>query len=195
MITEDLLTRFQQRLTAVGCESQQVENLDAVAKVIAEHSALAEKTLVVPPHFSDYRPWGAILPILSGRGIQIHEAGSPAEVADAPAGLSSAEFAIAETGSVVLAENSLEARVVSMLTLTHFVLVRACDVVPMLDQAGERLQQLTRPGPDQHHYISFVTGPSRTSDIERSLTIGVQGPKVVCVLIVLDWEAGNDIAR
>src|SRR5207249_1557295 len=47
---------------------------------------------------------------------------SPASVADAPAGLSCAELAIAETGSVLLTDNSLAARVVSMLTLTHFVI-------------------------------------------------------------------------
>ena len=131
---------------------------------------------------------GVILPHLSGQGITIHEAGSPASVADAPAGLSGAELAIAETGSVLLAENALEARVVSMLTLTHFVLVSESKLVPMLDDAAAMLLQLARAGSDQRHYMSFVTGPSRTADIERTLTIGVQGPKVLCVIIVADQK-------
>ncbi len=118
----------------------------------------------------------------------MREAGSPASVADAPAGLSGAELAIAETGSVLLAENALKARVVGMLTLTHFVLVSEGKLVPMLDDAAAILQQLTRAGSDQRHYMSFVTGPSRTADIERTLTIGVQGPKVLCVIIVADEE-------
>ena len=54
----------------------------------------------------------------------------------------------------------------------------------ILDDAGNALQRLTRSGPDQRHYISFVTGPSRTADIERTLTIGVQGPRTFCALIV-----------
>jgi L-lactate dehydrogenase complex protein LldG len=58
--------------------------------------------------------------------------------------------------------------------------------VPMLDDAALILQQLSRAGSDQRHYISFVTGPSRTADIERTLTIGVQGPKTLCVIIVGD---------
>ncbi len=185
--TQALYQRFQQHLTAVGGESYSLENLHEAADVIALHRALREKAIVVPPNFlqgSQYQPWGALLPLLEAKGIHIREATSPACVADAPAGLSHAELAIAETGSVLLAENSLEGRIVSMLTLTHFVLVRLQDLVPMLDQAGERLRQYARAGSDQRRYMSFVTGPSRTADIERTLTIGVQGPREVCVLVV-----------
>jgi len=188
-MTQDLFTRFQERLSASGGESRLVADLAEATQVIASHRALAEKEVVVPPDFSARSPWSTILSMLRDQGIRIREAGSPASVADAPAGLSSAELAVAETGSVLLAENSLEGRVVSMLTLTHFVLVRASDLVPMLDEVGARLQQITKAGPDQRHYISVVTGPSRTADIERTLTIGVQGPKTLCVLIVQDWEA------
>lgn len=185
--TQALYQHFQQRFTAVGGESYLLENVHEAADVIALHRALREKTIVVPPHFlqaSPSHPWGAVLPLLAAKDIRIREAGSPASVADAPAGLSHAELAVAETGSVLLAENSLEGRVVSMLTLTHFVLVRLQDLVPMLDQAGERLRQYASAGSDQRRYMSFVTGPSRTADIERTLTIGVQGPKEVCVLFV-----------
>jgi L-lactate dehydrogenase complex protein LldG len=188
MISLDLFTRFQQRLTAVGGECHLLENVAAAAALIAAHAALQGKRLVVPPKFSEDDSWGAIVPLLEAQGIQIEEAQSPASVADAPAGLSSAELAVAETGSILVAENSLEARVVSMLTLTHFALVREDDLISMLDEAGERLQQLTRVGPNQRHYISLITGPSRTADIERTLTIGVQGPKALCVLIVKDWK-------
>jgi L-lactate dehydrogenase complex protein LldG len=184
----DLFTRFQKQLTAVGGESHQVARLAEAAEIMAAHPALAAGEIVVPPHFGQHPYWGAILPLLSRKGITIREADSPASVADAPAGLSGAELAIAETGSVLLAENSLEARVVSMLTLTHFVLVSEDGLVPMLDDAAVILQRLARAGADQRHYISFVTGPSRTADIERTLTIGVQGPKTLCVVIVAGEE-------
>src|SRR5690242_21905521 len=120
MISLDLFTRFQQRLTAVGGECHLLENLSEAAEVIAAHTALQEKRLVIPPKFSEYDPWGEVVSLLEAKGIQIEEAQSPASVADAPAGLSHAELAVAETGSILVAENSLEARVVSMLTLTHF---------------------------------------------------------------------------
>jgi L-lactate dehydrogenase complex protein LldG len=184
MATQELFNRFQERLSAVGGECHLVANLDEAADVIAAHAALQEKEIVIRPDFSARHPWEAIAGILRDRGIRIREAENPGSVADAPAGLSNAELAIAETGSVLLAENALEARIVGMLTLTHFVLVRADDLVPMLDEAGVRLQQLSKAGPEQRRYISLVTGPSRTADIERTLTIGVQGPKALCVLFV-----------
>jgi L-lactate dehydrogenase complex protein LldG len=189
MISLDLFTRFQQRLTAVGGECHLLENLAEAADVVAAHTALQEKRLVVPPKFAESDPWGEVVALLEAKGIQVEEAQSPASVADAPAGLSQAELAVAETGSILVAENSLEARVVSMLTLTHFALVRVDDLTSMLDEAGKRMQQLTQAGPNQRHYISLITGPSRTADIERTLTIGVQGPKALCVLIVKDWKA------
>lgn len=181
-------THFQQRLSASGGESHRVACLEEAAAIIAAHPALHAAEIVVPPNFGQHSRWGAILPLLSNQGITIREAGSPASVADAPAGLSGAELAISETGSVLLAENTLEARVVSMLTLAHFVLVSEDRLVPMLDDAAAVLQQLARAGSDQRHYMSFVTGPSRTADIERTLTIGVQGPKTLCVILVADEE-------
>ncbi len=184
----DLLTQFQQRLSSAGGESHQVANLAAAADCIAAHPALNAGEVVVPPGFDQHPQWGAILPLLQRKDITIREAGSPATVADAPAGLSGAELAIAETGSVLLAENSLAARVVSMLTLTHFVLVSEEMLVPMLDDAIAMLQRLAQAGAEQRHYMSFVTGPSRTADIERTLTIGVQGPKTLCVLLVAGTE-------
>jgi L-lactate dehydrogenase complex protein LldG len=184
----ELFTRFQRQLSSAGGESHQVACLAEAAEIIAAHAALLAGEVVVPPNFDQHQHWGALLPLLIGEGITIREAGSPASVADAPAGLSGAELAIAETGSVLLADNALEARVVSMLTLTHFVLVHEDRLVPMLDDAALTLQQLTMAGSDQRHYLSFVTGPSRTADIERTLTIGVQGPKTLCVIIVRDEE-------
>lgn len=187
-IYTDLFKRFQQRLAAAGGESYRVVGLAEVVEIIAIHPASMAGEIVVPPGFGQHQQWGAIFPLLSSRGITIREAGSPASVADAPAGLSGGELAIAETGSVLLAENTLAARVVSMLTLAHFVLIDESRLVPMLNDAAVVLQQLSRADSDQRRYMSFVTGPSRTADIERTLTIGVQGPKVLCVIIVADKE-------
>jgi L-lactate dehydrogenase complex protein LldG len=182
--TNDLFVRFKERLTSVGGEAHSVDSLEQAAEIIVAHQALVQRVIVVAPDFATSQYWAVILPLLRDKGIEIREAESPASVADAPAGLSIAELAIAETGSVLLAENALEARVVGMLTLTHFVLARNDTLFPMLEDAGKLLLELTKSGSDQRHYISLVTGPSRTADIERTLTIGVQGPKALCVILV-----------
>jgi len=182
--TNKLFAQFKERLDSVGGEAHLVDSLEQATEIIVAHPALVQREIVVDPGFATSQSWATILPLLRNKGIEIREAGSPASVADAPAGLSVAELAIAETGSVLLAENALEARVVGMLTLTHFVLVSKKTLFPMLEDAGKLLMELTKSGTDQRHYISLVTGPSRTADIERTLTIGVQGPKTLCVIIV-----------
>jgi L-lactate dehydrogenase complex protein LldG len=182
--TNNLFAQFKERLDSVGGEAHLVDSLEQATEIIVTHPALVQREIVVAPDFATSQTWAAILPLLRDKGVEILEAGSPASVADAPAGLSVAELAIAETGSVLLAENALEARVVGMLTLTHFVLVSKKTLFPMLEDAGKLLSELTKSGSDQRHYISLVTGPSRTADIERTLTIGVQGPKALCVIFV-----------
>ncbi|MGZ6364442.1 MAG: LUD domain-containing protein, partial [Ktedonobacteraceae bacterium] len=152
--TNELLARFKDRLESVGGEAHSVENLEQAAHIIVAHPALVQKEIIVAPSFATFQFWETILPLLRDNGIDVREAESPASVADAPAGLSRAELAIAETGSVLLAENALEARVVGMLTLTHFVLVRKETLFPMLEDAGKLLVELTRSGSDQRHYIS-----------------------------------------
>jgi L-lactate dehydrogenase complex protein LldG len=96
-------------------------------------------------------------------------------------GLVLARAGIAETGSVVLADDGLAPRLVSMLADTCVVLLAADTLLPALDDAARVLDDLNRAG---HRYISLVSGPSRTADIERVLTIGVQGPKALYILII-----------
>ncbi len=197
-MTESLFAQFQRHLSALGGEVIYVDDVAQAAELIAERARQGDGSVVVPPLMEapgdTLTLWQQAIPLLREMGITVKEATGPASVADAPIGLSGAELAIAETGSVLLAENALAARVVSMLTLAHIVLISESAIVPMLDDAGARLQALTRTGPGQRHYISFITGSSRTSDIERVLTIGVQGPKALCVIFVKGFRDSKVIA-
>ena len=114
--------------------------------------------------------------------------GSVSQVADAELGISFALLAVAETGSVLLGSNSAEDRLVGILALNHAVIVPAARLLRSLDDAAADLRQLTARGKQQLRYVQFVTGPSRTADIERVLTIGVQGPQSLHV-VLLEEEA------
>lgn len=188
MTVETLFAQFQRHLTSLGGEVAYVDDLAQAAQLVAGRARQGDGSVVVPPipgaDGADIPLWQQIIPHLREDGITIKESTGPAGTADAPLGLSGALLAIAETGSVMLAGNELAARAVSLLTLEHIIIIAEHDIVPVLDDAGRRLQALTRQGPNQQHYISFVTGPSRTSDIERVLTIGVQGPKSLSVIVV-----------
>ena len=93
-------------------------------------------------------------------------------------------LAIAETGSVLLSEPTLEDRSVGMLTLAHATICPTAALVASLDDAAPVIRELAVAGGGE--LSTLVTGPSRTADIERVLTVGVQGPGKVMTLFVDD---------
>ncbi len=94
----------------------------------------------------------------------------------AKVGISQLDWAIANTGTLVQDATPVDQRLVSTLPLIHIALVRSDHLVPDLPSA------LTRIRPERTNYISFITGPSRTADIERVLTIGVHGPEKLIII-------------
>jgi L-lactate dehydrogenase complex protein LldG len=111
-----------------------------------------------------------------------------AEVADVAVAVVRAELAIAETGSVLVAEHALGDRVVTMLCRRLVQVVEADMIADRLEAAAEWLRE--RGG--QPGFASLMTGPSRTADIERSLTIGVQGPDEVDVVVLTATPGGAE---
>ncbi|MDQ2923609.1 MAG: LUD domain-containing protein [Candidatus Dormibacteraeota bacterium] len=105
---------------------------------------------------------------------------------DASVGISGANMAIAETGTIVLVTNEGNADLTTTLPPVHIALFGADKVVATLDDAVAVLRMLPRSGTGQvmTSYVNWITGPSRSADIEQSLTIGVHGPREVhCVIL------------
>jgi L-lactate dehydrogenase complex protein LldG len=93
-------------------------------------------------------------------------------------GISQVEWALADTGTLVQDSSAVEQRLVSSLTNIHIALVPTGGLLPDLPSLLERLR------PEQSSYIAMITGPSRTADIERVLTIGVHGPERLVIVFV-----------
>ena len=104
----------------------------------------------------------------------------------AKVGISQLDWAIANTGTLMQDAAPVDCRLVSTLPLIHIALVESDHLVPDLPSA------LTRIRPEQTNYISFITGPSRTADIERVLTIGVHGPEK---LVIVFYDVLSDGGR
>ena len=98
--------------------------------------------------------------------------------ADAIIGITQAEWALADTGTLVQDQTAVDQRLASSLVDIHIALVPTDSILP------DKIALLARINPRTSRYIAFITGPSRTADIERVLTIGVHGPErliIVCV--------------
>ena len=109
-----------------------------------------------------------------------------AKFIDATVGISGANMAIAETGTVVLVTNEGNADLTTTLPPMHIALFGIDKLVASLEDAVAILRMLPRSGTGQRitSYVNWITGPSRSADIEQSLTIGVHGPREMhCVII------------
>jgi L-lactate dehydrogenase complex protein LldG len=107
------------------------------------------------------------------------------EIISSGVGITGADYAVSETGSVVVMPRSGLSRLVSLVPPVHIALVRARDVVESLDDVFLlRRLDYYRNGSDMGSYLNFITGPSRTADIEQTLVVGVHGPKEVHMVLI-----------
>ena len=96
------------------------------------------------------------------------------------AGITGAEYALAETGTLVMFSSAAESRLISLLPPAHIAVVRTASLLANLD---ELLAKLPDPAA-QSSAMVLITGPSRTADIEQILIRGVHGPGEVHVVLV-----------
>ena len=98
------------------------------------------------------------------------------------AGVTECDALIAQTGSVLVTSRSAGGRVLSVLPPHHVVIAKKSQLIPDLTAAYALLA--TTYGSNYPSFISFITGPSRTGDIERTLVLGAHGPKELTVILI-----------
>jgi L-lactate dehydrogenase complex protein LldG len=110
--------------------------------------------------------------------------GSPealrAELEIADFGITGAEYALADTGTLVMVSSPEEARMISLLPPTHIAVIRRERILTGLD---ELFTLLPLPA-ERSSAIALITGPSRTADIEMLLVRGVHGPGAIHVMVI-----------
>jgi L-lactate dehydrogenase complex protein LldG len=97
-------------------------------------------------------------------------------------GLTECEVLIADTGSVLVSTGSAGGRALSVLSPHHVVLARRHQIVANLSAALQRVRNKYQD--KWPSFLSFITGPSRTGDIERILVLGAHGPKRLTILLL-----------
>jgi L-lactate utilization protein LutC len=95
-------------------------------------------------------------------------------------GITSADYALADTGTLVMLASPQEARLISLLPPAHLAIVPASRILGSLD---ELFTILPHPA-EQTSSMVLITGPSRTADIEQILVRGVHGPGEITVVVV-----------
>ncbi len=169
---------FVQKFENLGGKSFRVRNTSAVVPAIAD--LLVQKNAVASNS-----------PFLRKCGItglpQVHTGFTDREelkeaCAGADIGITSVDYALAATGSLVMLSSPNEARLVTLLPPAHIAIFPRSLLLANLD---ELLSILPRPA-DQTSSMVLITGPSRTADIEQILVRGVHGPGEIYAVIVDD---------
>lgn len=187
---DDKLARLAAEIQGVGGQAHRVADLPAARDKLRELLRLhqANSALCWEHSLLDQLQLTELLSAASVRLISQqtlcplppHEQRKLALAADV--GITSTTFAIAETGSLVVASGPGTERMASLLPPVHIALVEASHVLPDLFDLFAHLEAV---GLDRlPTNLVFITGPSKTGDIELRLTTGVHGPGVWHVIII-----------
>jgi L-lactate dehydrogenase complex protein LldF len=186
-LDESKVDDFETQLKELGGEIIRCSEDDAVDRIVGELYVLGASSVLA---------WGQVEPILFALLQRLEEEfqvilpelpkkGSRSAVLTeydrAEVGITGSLAAFADTGTVVLSTSSRRSLLPSLLPAVHLVIVRAKDIYPNMEawlEAGG------------NHYVAnssnvvLISGPSRTADIEMSLTIGVHGPGQVIAVVI-----------
>lgn len=168
----DVLGLFIEKTKAMLCTVDVVtsenEAVAAAARYLSE-KGLNGKVSVWPT--LDHLDWQAL-------GLNVRF-GAPA--GDDLIGISGVAYAVAETGTLVFASQPDQPASTHLLPETHIAIVHSSQVVHTMEQVFELRRQAGLPMP---RAMNFVSGPSRTADIEQTIVLGAHGPYRVHVIVV-----------
>lgn len=179
---------FEMRAKSVSAEVLRVSDAagarEALLGLVSDAGA---RTAVVVE--SPLQEAAGITEALRSRGIVVYT--EPADIAahadTADIGISGVGFGVAETGSVFQDGYDIATRLITILPPLHVVFLASENIVPGIEEAFE----VIAPG-FERGYVGLITGPSRTGDIERVLTIGVHGPSRFAIIAVDGDGKGGD---
>ena len=185
----ELCQRFADELTAVGGTAQLVEGLPAARAAVAEFlsrfgaaSALCwQHALLEQLELSPLLAELKIERLDHDRLLELEPITRRAAMLAASVGITSASWAIAETGTLVMAAAPGRERAASLLPPVHLAIIAESQLLADLFDLFAALQPAA---PNLPSNLVFITGPSKTGDIELQLTTGVHGPGTIHVIVI-----------
>ncbi len=178
---QQMASRFAQELADVHGETILAGSMEEARAKLAELAAqLQWKTLGA----LDRPPCRELTASLAAEQVAwVTDDWTPRQIADLPAGLIAADYLLADTGSAVVANSSASDRLMCYLPPVCIVVARADQLREHLPAAWPEIAQRTADPATRGEFV-FITGPSRTADIEKILILGVHGPKRLIVALV-----------
>jgi len=183
----ELIQRFSAELTRIGGYFQHCAGEDIAFEYIAQIATSRNAKLVLSwdvPLFKEIDLGGQ----LANKGIAFEKAAPGIDLiskaAEADIGISGVDYALADTGTLVLFAAGPQPRSISLLPPVHVAILKSQQILPGLSELFPLLGREQNGNRKLSSAITFITGPSRTADIELKLVVGVHGPQELHVLLV-----------
>jgi L-lactate dehydrogenase complex protein LldG len=177
MTEKAYLQKFIEAAQRVGAEVVELGSLKDAASYVASKST--GRTLVPDTPLANKH---GLADIMVGAGVEVF-AGDFRQAGHVPAaGVTFCNFAMADTGTVVLESTDENIRLATTLPELHFVIVDPQKILK--DNLAATAPMTDMHSGSEPRFIAYITGPSRTADIERVLTIGCHGPRELHILVV-----------
>ena len=180
---DDLGARFCSELNAVGGEAADLAaSADPAAELGSWLQGLGLKTAVIDSDPSWELTGLPMREIVEGAGLELERVDAsalPAELSEVDLGITLADAAIAETGTIAQCARPFRPRSISLVPRCHLVLVPRDRLLASLEDLFEGISSGAEwtGGPERFaSYFTWMTGPRRPADIETTLTSGVHGP-------------------
>ncbi|RCH53878.1 lactate utilization protein B/C [Mucilaginibacter hurinus] len=159
--SEDAVERFIATAMGIGSSVHRVAGIDEINKVISERFT-----------------HGPVVSNLSGINNALAVDDDNYHAADVELSVFKVRLAVAENGALWLTEEDIQKRVLPFICQHLALVVNAANIVGSMHQAYERI------GNARYNYGTFISGPSKTADIEQSLVLGAHGPRSLTVFII-----------
>ncbi|MBI5897121.1 MAG: lactate utilization protein [Desulfobacterales bacterium] len=162
-------------LLAAGC----AEPLSPAAETLCDLKQT--KTMAAPGLLPE--AWARFRELCRPHGIRLTDGSLRDHLAGIDIGVTIADYGIAETGTLVIDSSSEAVRLATMISEIHVAIL---PLSRLRETAYELESELSAYMQTPANYLAFITGASRTADIERVLTIGVHGPLELHILLLED---------
>jgi L-lactate dehydrogenase complex protein LldG len=177
-IYQEKLMRSQAE--AVQVVVREVADLEEACRYAADLTKNQGGAVVAAPGWPK-KKLPSLKKIFTGAGLEFLTENLRRRAGDLYTGFTRADYGISETGSLVLESTSEDLRLATMLSEVHVAVLPKSKIVPDTMALEATLAERFRQPPC---YMAFITGASRTADIERVLTIGVHGPQELHLLLL-----------
>ena len=179
-ITDELYERYSTNLASMAGECVRT-NKQGLGKAVADvyvAAGITEACVAVSPLLEE----AGVVDALKAAGIAVYTDHIRKNIETVKGGVSEVQYGIADLGTLVQAHTDADCRIVATASEHYIGVVKGSTIVGDIDDMFDVLCEL----PELPNFVGFMTGPSRTADIECVTTVGVHGPLKLTAIVVDD---------